>query len=192
MKRLAVSLSLAATCLVGCGAPPMAAPMMANANATQSQFLIGWWGESGKQRALRTFAKEEGRPLQYAIDENGSRMEAPLRDDEMRLLGALLTLGPGTAKPVVKRDLPNGVYRKAIRHMKLFRRQKATKDTSQTVTFLRQIAPDGKPMAYTVLGRNGYQAFYSLQGKFLVAFAVDRSPGFGDMAPAPEDLEPDE
>lgn len=192
MKRLAVSLLFAATCMVGCGAPPVVAPQMMAANQTQSQSLIGWWGESGKQRAVWTFAKEEGRAIQYVADENGSRMEAPLRDDEMHLLGSLLTLGPSGAKIIGSRDLPDGVYRKAVRHMKLFRRQNATRDTSQTVNFVRQIGPDGKPLAYAVRGYFGYQAFYSLQGRFLVAFAVDRPQGPSGSAPAPEDMEPDE
>jgi hypothetical protein len=181
---------LAAVVVSACGAPTfqMAAPVVPQ--ATQAQSLFGWWGENGKERALNTFSKEEGRRITMVKEDRGTHLEAKLAPTESELLTKLLSVGAG--KTVERRDLVDGLKRKAIRHLKLFRRQKLTQDSSRTLNFMR-ISEGGKTIAFSAETKNGYQAFYNEKGRLLVAFVSAKAATMAaDPVAPPEDAEPDE
>jgi hypothetical protein len=183
---------LTATFVSACGAPVRGVATLVTPQATQAQSLFGWWGESGKKRALEAFSKEEGRTISLLNDERGSRLSAKLAPAESDLLGKLLSVGASGQKTIERRDLIDGLKRKAIRHLKLLRRQKLTQDSSRTLVFHR-IADGGKTLAFSAETKNGYQAFYSDKGRLLVAFVAAQAAAMAaDPVPPPEDAEPDQ
>jgi hypothetical protein len=192
MKRLVAGM-LAAVVVSACGAPTlgMVAAPRAQPNV-QSESLFGWWGENGRQRALDKFSKEEARRINMIEDARGSRLEAKLSPSESALLSKLLSIGAGGQKSIERSQLIDGLKRKAIRHLKLFRRQKMTQDSSRTLNFFK-IADAGKTLAYSADTKNGYQAFYTDKGRLIVAFVAAQAATMAvDAVPPPEDAEPDE
>lgn len=191
MQRLLAGI-MAASIISACGAPVMRMATPIVPQATEAQSLFGWWGENGKNRALNTFSKEEGRRITMANDVQGTRLEAKLAPSESELLSKLLSVGASGQKAIERSQLIDGLKRKAIRHLKLFRRQKLTQDSSRTLTFFR-VSDAGKTLAYTAETKNGYHAFYTDKGRLLVAFVSEKASTMAaDPVPPPEDSEPDE
>jgi hypothetical protein len=192
MKRLVAGM-LSAMVVSACGAPTLrmvAAP--GASQAVQAESLFGWWGENGRRRALDKFSKEEARKITMIEDARGSRLEAKLSPNESALLSKLLSVGAGGQKSIERSQLIDGLKRKAIRHLKLFRRQKKTQDSSRTLNFFN-IAEAGTTLAYSAETKNGYQAFYTEKGRLIVAFvAAQASTMAADSVAPPEDAEPDE
>ena len=197
-RRMMASLVLAVM-LSGCGAGPVARLAVAPP-ATQAQSWLGglgWYGEDGLRRATATFSKEEGRKVAFTNAENGGRLSVELTPAENDILMKIVQGSPDGQKKVNPGDVPYALYTRAVRHLKLLRRQGETNDWSISLKFSYTLGPDKKPVAMCVRTKNGYQAYYTLPaGKLMMAWAYHK----GRVLPAenagvqgiPEDKQPDE
>ncbi|MBC7543408.1 MAG: hypothetical protein H7338_11825 [Candidatus Sericytochromatia bacterium] len=188
MRLRLISAMLVVLGASACGTPALMS-LSTSAPVVQAESLFGWWGESGKARALDKFSQEEGRRIAFIKDDRGARLEAKLSPTESAILTKVLTLGVVAQKKLANKEIVDGLHRKAVRHLKLMRRQKLTHDSSRSIGFAK-IEEGKKILAYVVSSPKGYQAMYTDKGRLLVSFLT--SEGAQDPIAPPEDAEADD
>jgi hypothetical protein len=194
MQRLLAGM-LAASFISACGAPVMGVGTMVAPQAVQgvqSASVFGWHGASGLRRALDTFSKEEGRQVTLVKEARVTLLNVALSpDDEARLSRAMMAGLSGPAV-ILEKNLPAGIQKKALRHLKLMRHQKHTDDYSWTV-WTNRLVDNGQTIGYMMQSARGYQALYSDKGKLLSVMVIPKEPAFpipNANGRPPEDAEP--
>jgi hypothetical protein len=156
-----------------------------------AKWLWGWGGISGRDRGLRTFAKEESRSIEWLVYPNGwTCMRAALAPSEEPGAIALAMSPDYNRTPTNYKFLPDGLKTRTKRHLKFFRRQDVFNLKSKHLGFY-QIQKIGSTAiaGYIARAENGaesYIAYYDGAGKFLWAYGTNYAGyGYGSYATPP-------
>jgi hypothetical protein len=155
-----------------------------------TKWLWGWGGISGRDRGLRTFAKEESRAIDWLVYPNGwTCMRAALFPSEEPGAIALAMSPEYNRTPTTYKFLPDSLKSRTKRHMKFFRRQDVFNLKSKHLGFY-QIQKIGTTAiaGYIARAENGaesYIAYYDGAGKFLWAYGTNWGGYSSYSAPVP-------
>jgi hypothetical protein len=154
-----------------------------------AKFLFTWFGLSGRERALRTFTREEGRPIGWEPAQGGWTALRPYLTPMESLMALAIAAGPlHTRTPVQYSWMPRQWRSNTTRHLKLYRRQNVVELRSRDLAFyavypLFSTAVAGY-IARAESGADKYVAYYDHGGRLWGAYGTSTATAGSQPAPA--------
>ncbi len=156
-----------------------------------AKWLWTWWGISGRELALRTFAKEEGRLIEWFQYPSGwTSMRAALMPTEVLGAIALADSPFYNRTPTSYKFLPDVVQDHSKRHLKIFRRQDVVNLRSNRLGYylVQRIGSTAIAgyIARAEYNTDRYIAYYDGAGRFLWSYGTNY-PAYGSYgSPSPD------
>jgi hypothetical protein len=154
-----------------------------------TKFWFGWWGLDGRERALRAFTREEGRPVAWEPYAGGWTALRPYLSPMESLMALAIAAGPlHTRTPVQYSWMPRQWRSNTTRHLKLYRRQNVVDLKSRDLAFYAVYPLFSTTVAGYIAraesGADKYVAYYDHGGRLWGAYGTSTATAGSQPAPA--------